>query len=324
MDSGCTGEAFVDAAFVKAHEIPTTPLPHPKPLYLADGELTDWIRETATLPLRIGAHNETVTFFVTPLAAENPIILGIPWLQRHNPAVDWNTLDVRFSNCGLPCLPLGAPSLAPRAVEGAPRRIEPPVTTNYRPATVEDLEEDYPGDAAEADDGAADDNLSEEVDLRRAAYKKAKRARQQRARRRSDSPPPPPTPPPKLTPYIARRAGPMRVTTKPRPPTPRFIIETPTAAASSPINPADIRFLSAPNFFLLARQARQQGVRIMRTTMGELENAVRKTEADEAPSILLPEISEGTFKDMLRGKHNPTHWKEIFPEECHEIRGLRI
>lgn len=69
----------------------------------------------------------------------------------------------------------------------------------------------------------------------------------------------------------------------------------------------------------MAQQASQQGAQIMRTTMGELEDAVRRTEADERSSILLPDISEGTFRDMLRGRHDAAHWKDIFPEECHEF-----
>lgn len=98
---------------MKTHGIPTSPLSHPKPLFLADGQLRDWIRETAILDLQIGAHRETISLFITPLAEENPVILGIPWLQKHNPAVDWNTLDLKFENCGPRCLPPGTPTLAP-------------------------------------------------------------------------------------------------------------------------------------------------------------------------------------------------------------------
>lgn len=120
VDSGCTGEAFLDQAFVQKHQIPTQPLRHPRPLYLADGQLRDWIKETATLDLRIGAHIETLSFFITPLAAENPVILGIPWLRKHNPHIDWLTLDVSFRNYGPVCLPTGAQTRAPQASERLP------------------------------------------------------------------------------------------------------------------------------------------------------------------------------------------------------------
>lgn len=174
MDSGCTGEAFLDSAFVKTHGILRTPLSHPKPLFLADGQLRDWIRETAILDLQIGAHRETISLFTTPLAEENPVILGIPWLQKPKPAVDWNTLDLKLENCGLRCLPPGAPTLAPRAMGNSPRTTEAAAHTNYRPAAVEDLEEDDRHDVA----------------LPHMAHKRAKRARQQRAKRRSASPRP--------------------------------------------------------------------------------------------------------------------------------------
>lgn len=173
VDSGCTGEAFLDSTFAKTHGIPTTPLPHPRPLYLADGQLRDWIRETATLELQIGPHKETISLFITPLAEENPVILGIPWLQRHNPLVDWQTLDLRFQNYGTRCLPPGAETLAPR-VPDAEGGNTPTVTrpqhrgqqaieslSNYQPPSVEDSEEDDHG----------------EVDLRHITQPKQRRRR---------------------------------------------------------------------------------------------------------------------------------------------------
>lgn len=135
-------------------------------------------------------------------------------------------------------------------------------------------------------------------------------ARITRAKRRSASPPPP-----KLTPQIARRAGIMRIPTKQRAPTPQFFIEKPDGGLD-PIDPNDIRFLSAPNFHLLARQ---KGVQIMRTTIAELEDAAAKAEYEEQPSILLPDLTEGTFKDLLRGRRDTEYWKTVLPEQCHEF-----
>lgn len=83
-----------------------------------------------------------------------------------------------------------------------------------------------------------------------------------------------------------------------------------------PINPKDIRLLSAPNFFLLARQ---EGVQIMRTTMGELDAAVTKAEDQERPSILLPDLTESAFRDLLRGQRDTGYWKAALPEQYHDF-----
>lgn len=80
----------------------------------------------------------------------------------------------------------------------------------------------------------------------------------------------------------------------------RFLVEKGTRD-KDPIDPKDIRLLSAPNFFLLARQ---EGVHIMRTTMGELDAAVTKAEDQERLSILLPDLTEGAFHDLLRGQRD--------------------
>ena len=44
----------------------------------------------------IGNHSETLTFDVTPLGGHN-IILGLPWLQQHDPLIHWSTKKVTFA-----------------------------------------------------------------------------------------------------------------------------------------------------------------------------------------------------------------------------------
>lgn len=66
----------------------------------------------------------------------------------------------------------------------------------------------------------------------------------------------------------------MRIPARKVVPIRRFRVETGNPN-KNPIDPKDIRLLSAPNFFLLARQ---EGVQAMRTTMGELDAAVTTVE----------------------------------------------
>lgn len=288
----------MDQAFVADHEIPTSPLNPPRPLYLADGRLRDWIDKTVTLTLQIGAHHETLTFFVTPLAPENPVILGIPWLRKHNPAVDWTTLDVNFTNCGPRCLPPGAPALAPRAHDPL---------TNYKPPSVEDSEEDD-----EQTDPADPAHLRT---LRRSRTQRRKRSISTPLKKMGTPPPLQPAVTPAQLPAPARKVGPVRVSPARVSPRRRVRFQIDNGPLA-PMDTADIRLLNAANFFLLARQ---KDVKVMRTTMGELDEATRKAAAAQEPSLLLPELTEGAFKDLLQGQRTPEYWKGTLLERYHDF-----
>jgi predicted aspartyl protease len=82
VDSGCTGEAFVDYAFAVRIGLPLTKLEKKRPLFLADGKLARWIEYGTRATLQIGSHSEELDFFVTTLAENHPVILGLPWLRN--------------------------------------------------------------------------------------------------------------------------------------------------------------------------------------------------------------------------------------------------
>ena len=109
IDSGATS-CFVDAAFVKKHQLHTTQLPKPKALELAVESSKSAITHIATFPIVIGMHTEQVTCYVAPKLSY-PIILGISWMTRHNVRPDWRTRSVVFSPevCGAECLPCREP-----------------------------------------------------------------------------------------------------------------------------------------------------------------------------------------------------------------------
>ena len=66
VDSGCTGSS-IDSGFVKAKGLNAQPLPHPIPVYNADGTLNSggMIMHTLTLWMSIGKHSEQITLKVT-------------------------------------------------------------------------------------------------------------------------------------------------------------------------------------------------------------------------------------------------------------------
>jgi hypothetical protein len=105
IDSGAD-DVFVDKAFAHLHNLPLIALVEPLGCRLADGEISSKItHKTAPIQLIIGDHEETISFYVVALC--HPIILGMSWLRRHNPDINWQTEVCQFSSlfCESNCLP---------------------------------------------------------------------------------------------------------------------------------------------------------------------------------------------------------------------------
>ncbi|KAI5115438.1 hypothetical protein M0805_004383 [Coniferiporia weirii] len=89
IDSGAEGK-FIDAKFVIKHRIPTKPLA--RPIHVRNVDRTPNQHGTITRftwrLIKIGGRSITTTFLITSLGRED-VILGLPWLKRHNPAIDW-------------------------------------------------------------------------------------------------------------------------------------------------------------------------------------------------------------------------------------------
>ena len=92
VDSGAAGN-FMDVNFALKLKIPLVPLKVPLSVTaldgqaLGDGKVT---RSTAPLRLQSEAHREEISLHLIH-SPEFPVILGSPWLTRHNPHIDWVT-----------------------------------------------------------------------------------------------------------------------------------------------------------------------------------------------------------------------------------------
>ena len=88
IDSGASSQ-FADIDFCRKHSITLKPKPSSESLILADREASpvSQITHTCTLHLRVDLHYETLTFQVTKLAGWD-LVVGKPWLHRHNPLID--------------------------------------------------------------------------------------------------------------------------------------------------------------------------------------------------------------------------------------------
>ena len=94
IDSGADSN-FVSADLVKSCGIPVQRMPVSIAVQALDGHLLNQV-EQRTLPVQLlfpGGHSEEITLHVLD-CSPHPIILGFPWLQRHQPILQWGPLSV--------------------------------------------------------------------------------------------------------------------------------------------------------------------------------------------------------------------------------------
>ena len=108
MDSGASSQ-FIDVHYMRCINLEMTLKPKSQDLILADGKPSPIgkITHTHTLNLTINQYEEILTFQVTKLASWD-LIVGKPWLQRHNLLIDWskNTCIFHSGYCQSYCLPI--------------------------------------------------------------------------------------------------------------------------------------------------------------------------------------------------------------------------
>ena len=90
LDSGAEG-LFVNHVFVAKHDLEVQAMRHPVLARNVDGTINKkgTIRSTVDLEYQLGSQKRTDTFMVTELG-QHDIIFGQPWLDKHNPMIDWH------------------------------------------------------------------------------------------------------------------------------------------------------------------------------------------------------------------------------------------
>ncbi len=96
IDSGAAGN-FIDINFAKAHSLPLIPCESGVAVAALDGRPlgTGHIKfTTKDITMRTGSlHTESIRLFAIE-SPQKPIILGLPWLERHNPCISWSTRQI--------------------------------------------------------------------------------------------------------------------------------------------------------------------------------------------------------------------------------------
>lgn len=97
LDSGCT-RCLVSPALVEKLRIRPRRLKCPIAFCQLNGSVVGGIPAmfvTEPLEMQMGAHSETLSFIVAP-GMERPLVLGLAWLKRWNPQVDWRKGLLKF------------------------------------------------------------------------------------------------------------------------------------------------------------------------------------------------------------------------------------
>ncbi|CAD6974131.1 unnamed protein product [Tilletia controversa] len=92
IDSGASDD-LISQSFILKNTLTTQPLQHPVECELADGRIVHVDSSVnSKLKFSVGSdtRSETLQLAVAPLKHAD-VILGRPWLSRHNPDIDWTT-----------------------------------------------------------------------------------------------------------------------------------------------------------------------------------------------------------------------------------------
>src|SRR5258706_7483842 len=104
VDSGAMAN-FIHESLVTELNLTRTPR-RPLPLMDVKGLQIGSLEFQVKLTMRIGSHEEHLVLDVAPIGSHR-LILGLPWLEAHDPTIQWSTGHFQFNSphCNLHCLP---------------------------------------------------------------------------------------------------------------------------------------------------------------------------------------------------------------------------
>ena len=106
IDSGAT-EDLINQEVCNKHGIKIIKAKNPREIYLVEGKPSAMglVTHMTKVPMDISSHRKLATFQVANLQ-NYEVILGMPWLRKHNPTIDWNDKKITFNDerCTTWCL----------------------------------------------------------------------------------------------------------------------------------------------------------------------------------------------------------------------------
>jgi hypothetical protein len=100
-------ENFIDKEYAEWNGIPLNEKMVPQRVLAVDGRevASGPVTHDAVVKLKINNHHKTIKLHCITIG-NSPIIVGLPWLRRHNPNIDWKEGRVTFDStrCTRECL----------------------------------------------------------------------------------------------------------------------------------------------------------------------------------------------------------------------------
>ena len=95
VDSGAD-ESLMDWNLARQHGVKTVPLTQPVNASALDGRLLFKVtHRTAPIQVTINDHHTELMQFHLFDSAQHPLVLGVPWLKKHNPHIDWRSGKIK-------------------------------------------------------------------------------------------------------------------------------------------------------------------------------------------------------------------------------------
>lgn len=148
VDSGAE-QNLIDTEVAKSLNLPLTQLEPPIPASALNNEVFAMITHQ-TAPVKLvtsGNHQENITLFTTS-SLDAPVILGFPWLQKHNPHIDWT--GKRVASWSLFCLANCLKSALPLEASNSPLSVVSPPDLSAVPPEYDDIQEVFSKDRAQS------------------------------------------------------------------------------------------------------------------------------------------------------------------------------
>ena len=95
VDTGASGFAFISTSVCNRLHLKPKALQSSVSLIGFEGKRSSLVTHKVSFSLAIGRHVEELSAFVID-SCKNDLILGLPWLERHNPYVNWKEHTITF------------------------------------------------------------------------------------------------------------------------------------------------------------------------------------------------------------------------------------
>ncbi|KAJ6259180.1 hypothetical protein Dda_6078 [Drechslerella dactyloides] len=98
IDSGAE-ESYISTAIVQKYQLETRQKSNTYRVTAFSHQTLGQVTQETTLKLFINGHLEEYPIDILDLPEDTPLVLGFPWLAKHNPSINWRKGEITFHDC---------------------------------------------------------------------------------------------------------------------------------------------------------------------------------------------------------------------------------